>query len=446
LLSERALRRVLHLPPLPEVAAPVSEGESAPGPAAAPLRPVPRAVARGAEAAPRCASVGHPSGIAPGAAGRVAGAAVDAALASPAPGFPGRFPLPVAARVPGASARPFASRPASGTGGVAGPGPRPAPAGPKLLARVRHAIRLRHYSRNTEQAYVRWVRRFVLFHGMRRPEEMGAAEISAFLSHLAIGAQVSASTQNQALGALLFLYKEVLGRRVDWLGEVVRAKRLLRVPVVLTGEEVKAILGLLKGEPFLVAWLQYGAGLRLLEALTLRVKDLDFGRGEVRVRRAKGGKDRVTMLPQRLIGPLQAHLEVVRRLHGRDLADGAGSVELPDALDRKLPGAPWEWCWQWVFPAKRSYWVRETGVRRRHHLDPSVVQRAFHEAVQAAGVAKRATCHTLRHSFATHLLEKGQDIRTVQELLGHRDVRTTMIYTHVLNRGALGVRSPADFL
>lgn len=314
------------------------------------------------------------------------------------------------------------------------------------MGRVRQAIRVRHYSRHTEQAYVHWVRRFVLFHRMRRPEEMGGAEISEFLSHLATSAQVSASTQNQALGALLFLYKDVLGRQVEWLGEVVRAKRVFRVPVVLTGDEVKAILGKLKREPFLVAWLQYGAGLRLLEALTLRVKDLDFGRGEVRVRRAKGGKDRVTMLPERLMVPLQAHLEVVHRLHERDLADGAGSVELPEALDRKLPGAPWEWCWQWVFPAKRSYWVTETGVRRRHHLDPSVVQRAFHEAVQAAGVAKRATCHTLRHSFATHLLERGQDIRTVQELLGHRDVRTTMIYTHVLNRGALGVRSPADCL
>ncbi len=275
---------------------------------------------------------------------------------------------------------------------------------------------------------------------------MGEAEISAFLTHLATAGQVSASTQNQAMGALLFLYKEVLGRRLGGLGEVVRAKHVARIPVVLTPEEVKAILTRLDGESRLVASLQYGAGLRLLEALSLRVKDLDFARGEIRVRRAKGGKDRVTVLPQMLKVPLQAHLEAVHRLHERDLADGAGSVALPEALDRKLPRAPWEWVWQWVFPAKRSYWVTGTGVRRRHHLDPSVVQRAFHAALRASGVAKRATCHTLRHSFATHLLERGADIRTVQELLGHRDVRTTMIYTHVLNRGGLGVRSPADSL
>ena len=303
---------------------------------------------------------------------------------------------------------------------------------------------MRHYSPNTEDAYVGWVRRYVEFHRMRNPDEMGEEEIAAFLSHLATAGRVSASTQNQALGALLFLYKSVLGRRLGGLGEVVRAKHVVRIPVVLTPEEVKAILDRLAGESRLVASLQYGGGLRLSEALSLRVKDLDFGRGEIRVRRAKGGKDRVTVLPRMLMAPLQAHLGVVRRLHQRDLSDGAGSVALPDALDRKLPRAPWDWVWQWVFPAKRSYRVAGTGVRRRHHLDPSVVQRAFHAALQEAAVAKRATCHTLRHSFATHLLERGADIRTVQELLGHRDVRTTMIYTHVLNRGGISVKSPAD--
>jgi integron integrase len=281
---------------------------------------------------------------------------------------------------------------------------------------------------------------------MRHPGEMAEAEVAAFLSHLASAGQVSASTQNQAMGALLFLYKDVLGRRLSELGPVVRAKRAFRIPVVLTPDEVRAILRGLRGVPQLVASLQYGAGLRLLEALSLRVKDLDFERGEIRVRRAKGGKDRVTVLPQTLKVPLQAHLVAVHRLHKRDLADGAGSVMLPEALDRKLPRAPWEWAWQWVFPAARQHRLAGTGLRRRHHQDPSDIQRAFHEALLKAEIPKRATCHTLRHSFATHLLERGADIRTVQELLGHRDVRTTMIYTHVLNRGGLGVRSPADSL
>jgi len=315
---------------------------------------------------------------------------------------------------------------------------------PKLLSRLRRAIRLHHYSPRTEQAYVNWVRRFVRFHGTRDPALMGEEEISSYLSFLATRGHVSASTQNQALGAILFLYREVLGRRLAWLDGVVRAKETGRLPVVLTPAEVRAVVGRMKGENWLVAMLLYGAGLRLLEALALRVKDVDFGRREIRLRGGKGGKDRVTVLPDVVREPLQVHLESVRKRHHKDLAEGGGAVALPGALDRKLAGAAKEWAWQWVFPATRRYRDDVTREVRRHHLDPSGVQRAFHAAVLASGVAKRATCHTLRHSFATHLLESGADIRTVQELLGHRDVRTTMIYTHVLNRGGLGVRSPAD--
>jgi len=324
--------------------------------------------------------------------------------------------------------------------------PRPAPdsAQPRLLDRVREAIRTRHYSRRTERAYAGWIRRFVLFHGKRHPQEMGEAEVTAFLSHLATRRHVSASTQNQALSALLFLYRVVLGRDLGWLDHLVRAKRPTRVPTVLSRGEVTALLGELDGTARLVASLLYGAGLRLLEGLRLRVKDLDFERNEITVRDGKGRKDRVTLLPAAAREPLRRHLERVRRLHERDLARGLGSVALPDALARKYPTARRELGWQWVFPATSHYQDRATGERRRHHLHESVIQRAVKEAARRARVAKPATCHTLRHSFATHLLEAGYDIRTIQELLGHRDVSTTMIYTHVLNRGGRGVKSPLD--
>jgi len=315
---------------------------------------------------------------------------------------------------------------------------------PSLLERVRRAIHARHYSPRTEKAYVGWIRRYVLFHGKRHPETLGAAEVSQFLSHLATRARVSASTQNQAFSALLFLYREVLGRELSGLEEVVRAKRPVRLPLVLNRQEVQGVLSRLRGVPCLMASLMYGAGLRLLECCRLRVKDLELARGEITVRDGKGRKDRVTVLPAKLAEPLRTHLETVRRQHELDLASGAGTVALPDALDRKYRRAEREWAWQWVFPATRLHLDPETGELRRHHLHESVVQREFAIAVRAAGIAKPATCHTLRHSFATHLLEGGYDIRTIQELLGHSDVSTTMIYTHVLNRGGHGVRSPLD--
>ena len=315
---------------------------------------------------------------------------------------------------------------------------------PRLLDRVRTAARLRHYSRRTEAAYVAWIRRYIFFHGKRHPAEMGAAEVTGFLSSLAVDSHVAASTQNQALGALLFLYRDVLELDLPWLDGVVRAKRPERLPVVLTREEVAAILLPLTGVPRLMASLLYGSGLRLLECCRLRVQDIDFARNQIVVRGGKGDKDRVTMLPASVKTDLARHLQTVRAQHERDLQQGAGWVELPTALARKYPNAGREWVWHWVFPATRPYRHPETGQWRRHHLHESVLQRVVKDAARRAGIPKRATPHTLRHSFATHLLEDGRDIRTVQELLGHRDVTTTQIYTHVLNRGPSGVKSPID--
>ena len=325
--------------------------------------------------------------------------------------------------------------------GESPPGRTPAP---RFLDQVRAAIRVRHLSRKTEKAYVGWIRRFILFHGKRHPAAMGAQELTAFLSHLAIVGRVSASTQCQALSALLFLYRAVLGQEVPWLDDVVRAKPTRRVPTVLTRDEICQILQYLDGPLWLQAALMYGAGLRLMECLRMRVKDVDFGAHQIVVRAGKGDKDRRTLLPSTIEDPLSQHLKVVQAQHQADVAQGAGWVEMPDALGRKFPNGGREWKWQWVFPATRFYRDPATGQKRRHHLHETVLQRAVKEAVRRAGVNKHATCHTFRHSFATHLLEDGYDIRTVQELLGHSDVSTTMIYTHVLNRGPNAVRSPAD--
>jgi len=317
------------------------------------------------------------------------------------------------------------------------------PAG--LIQRYREELQVRHYARRTVTTYEQWLRRFLRFHGLRHPRQMGSAEVNAFLSHLAVDLQVSPSTQNQALAALLFLYRELLDRDLE-LDGVVRARTRRRLPVVLTPQEVRAVLRRLSGVEALVAGLLYGSGLRLMEALRLRVHDLDFSRHELTVHDGKGGKDRRTLLPHRVAEQLRCHLAEVRTIHQRDLADGWGRVQLPHALARKYPNAPVEWGWQWVFPQHSRWRNPATGEQGRHHLDPSLIQKAVRQAVLAAGITKPATCHSLRHSFATHLLERGQDIRTIQELLGHSDLKTTMIYTHVLNRGPLGVASPADEL
>jgi integron integrase len=303
-----------------------------------------------------------------------------------------------------------------------------------LLFQVRREIRARHYSRRTEGVYLRWVRRYVQYGGVRHPRELGPSALRGFLSDLAERRHVSAATQNQAAAALLFLYREVLGMSVGRL-DVVRAKESRRVPAVLTRDEVRRVHAEMSGINRLVAELMYGSGLRLLEAVSLRVKDVDLDRQELRVRAGKGNRDRVTVL----------HLALVRDAWVRERAAGGGGVPLPAALERKIPGAVLDWAWQWVFPGRRVHPDQESGTALRWHWHPSAVQRAVRLAVRAAGITKRASCHTFRHSFATHLLEAGYDIRTVQELLGHKDVRTTMIYTHVLNRGGMGVRSPADY-
>jgi len=311
---------------------------------------------------------------------------------------------------------------------------------------MRSKMRVGHYSLRTEQAYVAWVVRFVRFHRLRHPRDLGDAEVGAFLEWLAVERRVAMATVVQARAALLFLYKEVLGRPLDLVGVLPRPRGPKRIPVVLDPAEVGRVLAQLPGVYHLVGVILYGSGLRLMECLTLRVKDVDLLRLEIRIRRGKGQRDRVTMFPQAAAGEFLEHLGRVKALHERALRAGTAGVTLPGALARKYPNADREWPWQWVFPAKRWYRDRETGVRRRHHLHPSAVQRVMAEAVRRSGVAKHASCHTLRHSFATHLIEAGYDIRTVQELLGHSDVSTTMIYTHVLRKGGLGVRSPADLL
>jgi integron integrase len=312
------------------------------------------------------------------------------------------------------------------------------------LDRLRDAVRRRHYSRRTEEAYIHWTKRFIYFHDKRHPAQLGEAEVTAFLNYLANERGVSASTQNQALSALLFLYKEAIGTNLAWLDGLVRAKRPERMPVVLTAEETERVLSSLDGVHWLMASLLYGTGMRLMECLRLRVKDVDFGYGQILVRDGKGEKDRVTMLPHKLIDPLKRQLQKARCLHDLDLQEGYGEVHLPYALSRKYPQAGFEWGWQYVFPSKNRSVDPDGGVIRRHHLDESGLQRAIKRATRLAGIHKPVHCHTFRHSFATHLLESGYDIRTVQELLGHSDVSTTMIYTHVLNRGGRSVRSPLD--
>ena len=315
---------------------------------------------------------------------------------------------------------------------------------PKLLDQVRDKLRVKHYSIRTEHAYVDWIKRYIIFHGKRHPKNMGARDIEAFLTHLAVAGKVAASTQNLAKSAILFLYREVLEIQLPWLDNVTQAKAPKRLPVVLTVNEVQAVLSRLSGTHALIASLLYGGGMRLMEAVRLRVKDVDFARHEILVREGKGFKDRVTMLPEAVVAPLKSHLSKVKTLHEEDLAQGYGEVYLPFALDKKYPRAGREWAWQYVFPSKNLSVDPRSGKTRRHHVDEKGVQRAVKQAVRDAQLTKPATPHTLRHSFATHLLQSGYDIRTVQELLGHSDVSTTMIYTHVLNKGGKGVVSPLD--
>jgi integron integrase len=325
------------------------------------------------------------------------------------------------------------------------PSDSPAPK-PRLLDQVRTTIRLRGMSYQTEKTYADWIKRFILFHNKRHPKEMGAPEIRDFLAHLVNDRNVAASTQNQALHSILFLYREVLQIELPHLGDLQPAKKPEKLPVVFTREEVQAILAQMTGLKGLMASLLYGTGMRLSELLRLRVKDIDFIQNQITVREGKGSKDRVTMLPQSLKEPLREHLVKVKAAHEVDLREGFGNVELPFALEKKYPRAPWEWKWQYVFPAPKRSIDPRSKIERRHHLDPSVLQKTVKEAMRAARITKHGSCHTFRHSFATHLLEAGHDIRTVQELPGHADVSTTMIYTHVLNQGGLGVKSPLDRL
>ena len=316
----------------------------------------------------------------------------------------------------------------------------------KLLQRASDKFRLKHYSIRTEKSYISWIRRYILFHGKRHPEGMGRREIEAFLTHLAVNRRVSASTQNQAFNALLFLYREVLGIEIDGPIQSVRAKRSQNVPTVMSLEETSKIFKALEGTHRLMAMLLYGCGLRLMECVRLRVKDVDFSMNQIVVRNGKGAKDRVTIFPENVRSSLERHLERVRLMHKDDLAKGHGCVYLPGALARKYRNAEREWIWQYVFPSKNLSKDPRSGKIRRHHINESTLQKAVKKAVKLAGISKRVTCHTFRHSFATHLLEDGYDIRTVQELLGHNDLATTMIYTHVLNKGGRAVRSPLDGL
>ena len=317
---------------------------------------------------------------------------------------------------------------------------------PRLMARVATAFRIKHYSERTEKSYRNWILRYIRFHGTKNPALMGQDEITAFLSHLAVKRRVSASTQNQALAALIFLYRDVLGVDLPWLDDLIRAKPSSNLPVVLSRQEVRLLLSHIKGTAGLMANLMYGSGMRLLECCRLKVKDVDFQRQQLTVRKGKGNKDRMTLFPENLRSQLEAQLEMVTTMHERDLARGAGWVLLEESLQNKYPNAGSELGWQWMFPATRVHIDPKTGHGWRHHLHESVLQRAIKQAATQSRIAKRVTTHTLRHSFATHLLEDGYDIRTIQKLLGHKDVRTTMIYTHVLQRGPMGVKSPLDRL
>lgn len=315
---------------------------------------------------------------------------------------------------------------------------------PRLIDQTRNVLRLFHYSIRTEETYIQWIKRYIHFHNKRHPKDMGEKEVRSFLTYLAVSKHVSASTQNQALSAILFLYRRVLDLKLDWIDDVVRAKRPKRLPVVLSRDEVRRILGSMSGTNALVAKLLYGTGMRLMEALRLRVQDIDFSQNQIVVRSGKGNKDRLTTLPETLIGELKQQLKKIRDMHTNDLAEGYGRVYLPFALDRKYPGAGIEFGWQYCFPSSKRSTNPRTGVIARHHLYENNIGRAIKAAARKVGVDKRVSSHTLRHSFATHLLDSGYDIRTVQELLGHKDVSTTMIYTHVLNKGGRGVKSPLD--